>query len=323
MVHPLGLRAVYSPALHFLLLGGFIYSSVIYYETKISLPLSNLSNLKIAAYQIEQAKQDFFLATDRLPNAQEQQILVNNLIDKEVLYNYAVQLGLNNQPVVERRLAQVAAFVEENKDEPQSQGELALQSMKLGLQEGDLVVRRILIDSARRLIRATALVRLPNEEMLKAYLESNSVQFQRPAQTRVRQIMFNRLIHADQTENIASETLAKLLNNKLTAERAAELGDDSWISDQLPLLDDKELIRYFDYDFVKAIKDLPLHTWSKPIPSRYGWHLVMIQERQSAYVPPLTEIKKDVRRHLLQKLADDWLSLRLQQLRQEFEVVIK
>jgi len=323
MVHALGLRAVNLPALHFLLLGGLIYSGVMFYENNISKSLSKPSQLVILAYEVEQAKQEFLSATNRLPNSQEQQILINNLIDREVLYKYAMQLGLNDQPVVERRLAQVAAFVEENRDEPQSQEELALQAMKLGLQEGDLVVRRILIDGARRLIRAAALVRQPNEDMLKAYLESNPLQFQRPAQTRIRQIMFNRLAHADQTENIANDVFKKIYNEKITPEKATALGDDSWISSQLPLLDDKELIRYFDYDFVKAITDLPLNTWSKPIPSRYGCHLVMVEERQPSYVPPLAEIRKAVKRHLLQKLADDWLALRLQQLRQEFSVVIK
>lgn len=324
MVHTsLVMRAFRTPALHFLLLGGLLYAGVTGYKIWQPSSFTEPTQLIIPRYQLERAKQEFFESTSRLPTTEEQQTIYNTLVDQEVLYSYALQLGLNKQAVVERRLAQVASFVEENQDEPQSQEQLALQAMKLGLGEGDLVVRRILIDGARRLIRAAALVRIPSEEMLQAYLQDNPTQFQRPAEIRLTQITFNLLAHGENTEKKAKEVLYKLQKKPISLEQAVKLGDDFWIPSSLPLLNDQELIRHFDYDFAVALKTLPLHAWSNPIPSRYGLHLVMIHERRSPYVPPLAEIRKAVQRRLLQKMADEWLALRLQQLRQEFKVVMQ
>ena len=53
-----------------------------------------------------------------------------------------------------------------------SQAEVAREAMALGLHHGDLVVRRILIDSATRLIRAVVLLHEPTVNTLEDYLRS-------------------------------------------------------------------------------------------------------------------------------------------------------
>ena len=106
-------------------------------------------------------------------------------MDQEVLYRYALQLGMDKQPVAERRLARIAAFVARNPHERKSAAERASEALDLGLHHGDLVVRRILIDGARRLIRAVVLVRQPSEEMLEAYLAANGASFITSAKTRI------------------------------------------------------------------------------------------------------------------------------------------
>ncbi len=90
----------------------------------------------------------------------------------------------------------------------------------------------------------------------------------------------------------------------------------------LPLLTDNDLARRFGYRFVQALKTVPDSVWSSPIVSRYGLHIVYVHERKEPYVPPLDKIRKSVRRRLLHKLADEWLALRLAQLRAEFEIVV-
>ena len=43
--------------------------------------------------------------------------LLDYLVDDEVLYQYALKLGMHEQPVAQRRLAQIASFVEANPHE--------------------------------------------------------------------------------------------------------------------------------------------------------------------------------------------------------------
>jgi parvulin-like peptidyl-prolyl isomerase len=63
-------------------------------------------------------------------------------------------------------------------------------------------------------------------------------------------------------------------------------------------------------------------SWSEPIPSDYGHHLVWVHEFQEARVLPLAAVRDQVEQALLQKLADDWLRLRLRELRAEFDIVV-
>ena len=77
------------------------------------------------------------------------------------------------QPVAQRRLAQIASFVEANPHRSRSDEERAAEAVSLGLHHGDLVVRRILIDGARRLIRAVVLTRQPDPAMVEEYLAAN------------------------------------------------------------------------------------------------------------------------------------------------------
>src|SRR5207302_1954271 len=98
---------------------------------------------------------------------EERQRVLRAVVDEEILYAYARRLGLDKEPVVERRLSQIATFVTENPHEAKSTKELAGEALLLGLNDGGLVVRRMLIDGARRLIRAAVLVREPSEAALE------------------------------------------------------------------------------------------------------------------------------------------------------------
>jgi hypothetical protein len=106
-------------------------------------------------------------------------------------------------------------------------------------------------------------------------------------------------------------------------EKEAEYGDGGFIADNLPALPDVELARRFGYMFVQQLAGLPAGTWEGPLPSRYGLHLVFVQERTPEPVVSLTEVRNDVRSRVRNKLADDWLALRLEQLRAEFQVEVR
>jgi hypothetical protein len=87
-------------------------------------------------------RQAFLDENRRPPTAEEEATLLDYLVDEEVLYQYALKLGMHEQPVAQRRLAQIASFVAANPYERRSE-ENAAEAVYLGLHQGDLVVRRI------------------------------------------------------------------------------------------------------------------------------------------------------------------------------------
>jgi len=299
-------------------LGALLFTAVSRYG-----PALPTTRLVIPASRVEAVVQEYTGLQGRPLTPEERQRVIQVLVDQEILYAYALRLGLDKEPVVERRLSQIATFVAENPHEAKSTQELADEARLLGLTDGDLVVRRILIDGARRLIRAAVLVREPSDAALEAYLREHPDEFRLPAQTRLSHVVVEARLHGGQTVHDARELLTRLRADAVPPEKAAEYGDGGFIAANLPALPDVELARRFGYMFVQQLAGLPTGTWEGPLPSRYGLHLVFVQERIPEPAVSLPEVRNDVRARVRTKLADDWLALRLEQLRAEFQVEVR
>lgn len=311
-----GLRRLRSPALHMAAIGGLAFAAV---ALRGGAALEEKPRVVVPSHRLELMVESFFTESQRLPTASERDGMIEALIDDEVLYQYALALGMHEQPAAQRRLARIAEFVEANPHEAVSEAERAAAAVDLGLHHGDLVVRRILVDGARRLIRAVVLLQEPRPELVKEYYAAHGEDFARPPVSRVSQILVNAFKWPD-TEARARELMARIEAEALDVEAALALGDDVFVPGDLPPLTEKALGTKIGADFAAAVMALPEGGWAGPIASRYGHHLVWVHERVEASVPPLEEIRDQVAGRLLQKLADDWLALRLKELRMEFEI---
>jgi parvulin-like peptidyl-prolyl isomerase len=68
---------------------------------------------------------------------------------------------------------------------------------------------------------------------------------------------------------------------------------------------------------------LPEGTWSDPIESAYGLHLVWVRERTPSAVPPLSAVRNRVVHGLLQERRDARLERRLREWRRRYVVVVE
>jgi hydrogenase/urease accessory protein HupE len=238
MVHAVGARALRSPALHFLLIGGLLFVGV---GRREATGASERTRLRIPRSLVELARRQFAEGNRRQPTPDEDRALAENLVEEEILYQYALRVGLDRQPVVERRLAQIADFVEQNPHETSSLVARASEARALGLQQGDPVVRRVLIDGAKRLIRAAVRVRAPTEAMLETYLRHNQDRFMVPVRTRITQVTINRLAHGPATEAHAQALMEKVRSGRYSPEAAPALGDEGFAPASLPPLTDRDL----------------------------------------------------------------------------------
>jgi hypothetical protein len=271
--------------------------------------------------------EDFLADTARRPTPDEWRQMIEMQIDDEVLFRYALELGLHENTAAQARLAQIAAFVEANPHEAGSAEAAddadragARAAMALGLHEGDLVVRRILVDGARRLIRSVVLFQRPKPEAVRELYSATAEDYTRPARVRLSQIAVNAFKWPD-TERRARRLLERIRAEKLSFDQALALADESPAPVHLPLQTRQGLDAQMGGDFPAAVLLLAPGAWSEPIPSRYGHHLVWVHERQDAYVPAFEAVREQVAQRLLEKLADEWLKLRLQELRAEYQIV--
>ncbi|HEX4965695.1 MAG TPA: peptidylprolyl isomerase [Thermoanaerobaculia bacterium] len=308
---------LHAPALHMLALGVLLFGLTELWGGAL---LPRKKRIEIPAHRLEAMYKDFITDTGRRPTRSEWEQMIDMQVDDEVLYQYALALGLHENSAAQARLAQIADFVEANPHEATQAGK-AKAAMDLGLHEGDLVVRRILVDSARRLIRSVVLLQKPAPGIVEQFYTSHAAEFTRPALVRISQVAINGFAHPDAEER-AHRLLARIRAEKLDLEAALALADETPAPVNLGLLSEQALRSELGSDFATAVMALRPGSWSEPIPSDYGYHLVWVHEYQEARTLPLASVRNQVEQALLQKLADDWLKLRLRELRAEFEIVV-
>jgi parvulin-like peptidyl-prolyl isomerase len=306
-----------APALHMLALGALLFGVA---ELRGGGLLPQKKRIEIPAHRLEQMAREFVADTGRKPTPQEWEQMIDMQVDDAILFQYAVALGMQENSAAQARLAQIADFVEANPHESTQAGK-AHAAMDLGLHEGDLVVRRILVDSARRLIRSVVLLQRPTREATEQFYAAHAKEFTRPAHIRISQVAVNGLVRPDSEER-ARRLLQRIRAEKLDLDAALALADETPAPVHLPLETGEDLEAEFGADFAAAAMKLKPGSWSEPIPSDYGHHLVWVHEVEEARTLPLEAVRPEVEQEVLQKLADDWLKLRLREMRADFEIVV-
>ncbi len=322
-----------SPALHFAVLGTLLFVASLSRQPSLADAEASADRprLEIPVSRVAEAERAFRAEQRRSPTASEKAELIDGLIDDEVLFHYALRLGLHRSEVPRRRLAQIASFVESGSpasssaaSEPKSDSvsaELAQKAVDLGLHEGDFVTRRVLVDAARRLIRGAARLVEPDEQAVVEYLRSHGERFRGEDRFRISHVLQNRAVRDEPFESAAS-LLARLRREHLSPDDAQALADPGIVPPNLPLLGTRALERRFGVDFVAGLTALPAGEWVGPVLSRHGAHVVFVHESRPGELPELAQARDKIRPLLREQAADRWLTVRLRQLREGYEVVI-
>ncbi|MGZ3444026.1 MAG: peptidylprolyl isomerase [Polyangia bacterium] len=189
--------------------------------------------------------------TGALPTADEERALVQRYVDSEVLYREALAQGLDR---------------------------------------GDLIVRRRLVQKMEFLLEADADGREPSDEALRALLGDEAARFSRPARLTLEHVFVARDRHAD------ARAEAEELRTRLAAgDEAARLGDPFLRGRRFAQVSARELAGVFGEPFADAVAALPDDRWSAPIESSFGLHLVRVSARTAARPATLDEVRAPLR----------------------------
>lgn len=317
-------RMARLPAVHFVLLGSLLFVASTLREPAVDASTNGVgdrSPIEIPSARIAEAEQTFRTERRRAPTADEKAELIDNLIDEEVLFRHALDLGLQHAEVPQRRLAQIATFVEPGAAAPDITGadpatvELARRAIELGLHEGDFVTRRVLIDAARRLVRGAGRLIEPSERAMAEYLRANAERFREEDRFRVSHAMASGARH-DNPAAVAAARLDRLRRDGDGSTEVMPADDPGLVPPRLPLLGRRAIERRFGAAFARSLAELPVGEWTGPVKSRHGAHLVFVHEHRPGGVPEVEEVADQVRAILREQAADLWLVARLEQLRE-------
>lgn len=173
---------------------------------------------------------------------------------------------------------------------------MAREATELGLEDNDIIVRRRLAQKMEFLIRDTANLAEPSEEALHQLYESTRT---RGAGARISltQIFFK-------SEDAAIQGL------KRVARDSANLGDRTVLESEYEGIDSQGVASVFGKEFSERVFPLPTGEWQGPIASAYGFHLVLIRERQDPEVRTFEEVRP--------QLVEEWQRIRQEEARKQF-----
>ncbi len=277
--------------------------------------------IAISFAQVAELRRDALAETGRLPDRHELTARIDAAVADEILYREARRLGLAEEdPVVRRRLAQNMRFVRGHA----ASGDAALyrEAVSLGMDESDPLVRRRLIQRMRLAIDDASRRDEPTDEELQAFLFEHPNRFAEPERVRISHVFFDRARRGEAADADASRLLATFKRNPTEPKQAAELGDPFLVPAHLPLQSERALAKLFGAEFARAVVMLPATTWSGPLRSSCGTHLVWVHEKVAGGTPPLDAVRKEVRHALLAERAERAVADVIARLRRRYDVQV-
>ncbi len=171
---------------------------------------------------------------------------------------------------------------------------LVREALALGLDQDDPVIRRRLRQKMEFLSEAEVDALTPTEDELQAYLDTHAASYEVDPRIGFEQVFLSPERRGDAIAEDADALLARLrAQSDLNPE---SLGDPTLLPAVEPPTEVTRIGDDFGPEFASALAGAPVGSWSGPIMSSYGLHLVRVTERQPGRIPPLAEVREAVLR---------------------------
>ena len=196
------------------------------------------------------------------------------------------------------------------------------EARRLNLNADDPTVRRHSRAAFDALVRDSVTSDMLTDEMKQAYLDENADAFRVDNLTSFLQIFF------DTNENpIGADVNARYLLGQLGNEAFPEdieaLGDPGTLPSNLENMSEPELAALFGVPFAVDLGSVPEKTWSGPLRSDKGSHLVYVQSRSEGRVPELAEVEYEVTDALLRQKQQEAIENTYLLLEDEYDVTVQ
>jgi parvulin-like peptidyl-prolyl isomerase len=172
---------------------------------------------------------------------------------------------------------------------------LVREALALGLDQGDAVIRRQLRLKMEFLVQDAAGLGEPAEEELRALLTREADRFSLPAQVSFRHVFLDAPRRGEAAARAEADRLLAALQGPDGEAGAEETGDRFLPGYAFRQVAAPEVGRRFGGDVAAALEAAPVGRWTGPVPSAYGLHLLRVEARADARLPPLDEVRPALR----------------------------
>lgn len=196
------------------------------------------------------------------------------------------------------------------------------EALSQGLDRGDLIVRRRLLQKMELVARAA--VKEPSDADLAAYLAAHADRYRAADTVSFRHVFVSRDRHGDKALERAREILASLRSAPEDGPADPSIQGDPFVAGAAFARRTRaDLATTFGPSFVDGAFSAPLDAWSEPIPSSYGFHLVRATAREGGGVPDLAAVRARVREDLQKERQASALREEVARLRRKYAIEIE
>ncbi len=170
------------------------------------------------------------------------------------------------------------------------------EALRLGLDDGDAVIKRRLSNKMRSLNNAS--INEPSDKDLQKWLDENPDQYAPLHQYAFRQLYIGR--------NTSLETQEKWLNQlRIKSIEPQSIKVALSIAEEQKLSNQTAIQRKFGAQFTEALSALKTNQWQGPIESGFGMHFIFIDTKKTDEIPVLGDIR--------QRVVNDWRAAEISQ----------
>ncbi len=276
-------RLLREPVTHFFLLGILIFS-LYGLVSPGGWSLGKKNRVIISEDFVEMLGQQHKKRTGRMPNPEEEKGLVDRYIREEVFYR---------------------------------------EGLKLGLNRGDSIIRRRIVQKMEFLFIGRGAVKEPSEADLAQYLEAHAESFKIPSGTSFTHIFFSREKRGERALQDAQAVLNKLKKESADVNQGRQWSDPFLLLYDFKYKSREDITGIFGAGFAKQVESLEKDTWSEPIPSIFGFHLVRVMSRKPAVMPQLNTVYKKILRAWVDEQQEKAVQEAFNRLRKRYEIIIE
>ena len=191
-----------------------------------------------------------------------------------------------------------------------------------GLDRDDTVVRRRMRQKFEFLLEEVAGAVPPTDAELQQWLASHASEFRSDPRIAFRQVFVSPSRRGSAAAADAGQLLARLRSAGAAA-RTDELGDASMLPQEFELTTLRDIGRTFGEPFAARVGAETAGSWTGPIESAYGLHLVYVRQRKEGVTPDLAQIRPTVERELMAERRQRQLKATYDRLLEKYSVVVE
>jgi peptidyl-prolyl cis-trans isomerase C len=194
---------------------------------------------------------------------------------------------------------------------------LAREALRLGLDKGDMIIRRRLAQKMAFATDDTSQVGAPSDPALRAYYAMTADRYAAPARVAFQQVFFS----GDRPHGGAEKAAAQALH-RAEEDQREPTGDPFLFPLAYEDVGVGDLTRDYGPAFVKTLQTAPIGAWQRPVLSPYGWHIVKVTARHQAAGVSFETVRDQVRDAYLADRRAEANAAFLKSLRKRYQVVI-